>query len=105
MVQLINSKKYRTMKKIIRWLAKVFNADITVTKYVTVTKEVEVPVDKVVEKYVSLGGVVDGDMTVIGDLIVNGRLECQGSLACLSSLSSNIPLELLKDKEIKRKEA
>lgn len=71
------------MKKFIKWLAKVFNADITVTKYVTVEKPVEKIVEKIVEVPVCLGGTVDGDVTVNGDLVVKGTLNVTGALACL----------------------
>ena len=64
------------MKKLIKWLAKVFNANIEkeVIKYVT--KEVEV------EKQIALEGVIEGDVTVKGNLIVEGSLTVNGEVAC-----------------------
>lgn len=71
------------MKKIIQWLARVFGADITVTKYITVEKTVEVPVDKIVEIPKYLGGAIEGDVNIDGDLIVKGSLSVSGTIACL----------------------
>ena len=61
------------MKKIIKWLAKIFKAEITVEKIV----EVEV------EKLISLDGKIDGDVTVRGDLLVTGSLNVTGGVTCL----------------------
>ncbi len=62
------------MKKIIKWLAKIFKAEITVEKIV----EVEV------EKLISLDGEIDGDVTVKGNLLVTGILNVTGGLTCLA---------------------
>ena len=65
------------MKKIIKWLAKIFKAEITVEKIVYRDKIVEV------EKLISLDGEIDGDVTVRGDLLVTGRLNVTGGVTCL----------------------
>lgn len=64
------------MKKFIQWLAKKFNANITIKE--TVVKEVEKKV------YVYDGEVVKGDLKVEGDLVVEGRLEVYGSVEAKS---------------------
>lgn len=63
------------MKKLIQWLAKVFDANITVEK--TVTKEVV--------KYKSLKGTVKGDIYVEGNLSVDGSITATGSITCLKN--------------------
>lgn len=68
------------MKKIIRWLAKIFKAEITVEKIIYKDKIVEVEV----EKLISLDGEIDGDVTVKGDLLVTGSLNVTGGVACLA---------------------
>lgn len=55
------------MKKLIIWLAKKFDVKIEVEKVIYK--------DKIVEKQIALGGVIDGDVTVKGSLIVEGSLE------------------------------
>lgn len=60
------------MKKFIQWLAKVFNANITIEKIVT----------KVVVKYVT-SGTIDGDIKVDGNLVVNGKIEATKGVTCL----------------------
>ena len=101
------------MKKLIKWLAKIFKAEITVDKIVyrdkiiykdkivevikEVIKEVEVEVVKEVEveviKYlpnpdlsdvVKYQGLVDGDLTVEGNLLVTGSLNAIGGVTCLA---------------------
>lgn len=54
------------MKKIIRWLAKVFNAEITVEKVV----------------YKPVAGVMEGDVRVEGDLTVDGTIRATGDVSC-----------------------
>jgi len=73
------------MKKLIRWLAKIFKAEITVEKIVYKDKIVEVEV----EKLISLDGEIDGDVTVKGDLLVTGSLEATGGLTCLKTNEIN----------------
>ncbi len=63
-----------TMKKLIIWLAKIFNVNLTVEKIIV--KE------KVVEKQVALEGVIDGDITVKGNLVVKGYLYVDGDVSC-----------------------
>lgn len=60
------------MKKFIQWLAKKFNANITIKE--TVVKEVE----KVV--YVYDGDVVRSNLRVEGDLVIEGSLEVYGNV-------------------------
>lgn len=64
------------MKKFIQWLAKVFNANITIEKIVT--KEVV----KEVTKYLT-NGTIDGDVKVDGNLVVNGKIEATKGITCL----------------------
>ena len=68
------------MKKFIKWLAKIFKAEITVEKIVYRDKIVEIEV----EKLISLDGEIDGDVTVKGDLLVTGSLNVAGGVTCLA---------------------
>ena len=70
--------KNKEMKKLIIWLAKIFDVNLTVEKIIVKEKIDE----KVVEKQVALEGVIDGDITVKGNLIVNGYLQAEGEIAC-----------------------
>ena len=67
---------HKNMKKVLFWLAKIFNVDLTVEKIVYR----EVP--KIVEKQVALEGVIEGDITVKGNLIVEGSLTVTGEVTC-----------------------
>ena len=97
------------MKKLIQWLAKIFNANITkevivekevekivykdrivevpvevikeIIKEVEVIKEIEVPVYKDV-KYIALKDEVTNDTYVEGNLIVKGYLYVNGEVSC-----------------------
>lgn len=62
------------MKKFIQWLAKVFNANITIEKIVT----------KEVVKYVS-PGTINGDVYVDGNLSVEGSITATGGITCLKN--------------------
>lgn len=62
------------MKKFIQWLAKVFDANMTIEKVVT----------KEVVKYVS-PGTIYGDIMVDGNLVVNGKIEATGGITCLKN--------------------
>mgnify|MGYP000941356116 CR=1 FL=1 len=95
--------KNKTMKKLIIWLAKIFNVNLTVEKViykdkivevikevpkeVIVEKEVikevikEVPVYKEV-KYVALKDEVTNDTYVEGNLVVKGYLYVDGEVSC-----------------------
>ena len=65
------------MKKLIKWLAKVFDVNIVTERIVT--KEVV----KEVVKYLYLtDGVIDGDVIVKGDLIIEGSLTVSKSITC-----------------------
>ena len=78
------------MKKFIQWLAKVFNANITIEKVVTkeVVKEVpvvkEVTTTKEVIKYLT-NGTIKGDVNVVGNLVVHGKIEATGGITCLKN--------------------
>lgn len=104
------------MKKLIKWLAKIFKAETTVEKIVykdkiiykdkivevikEVIKEVEVEVIKEVEvvKYlpnpdtsdvIKYDGLVEGDLTVEGNLLVTGSLDVTGGVTCLATTGIN----------------
>jgi len=62
------------MKRFLLWLAGIFHVDLTVEKIVYRDKIKEV----IIEKQVSLDGVIDGDVTVKGDLVVKGSLSGDG---------------------------
>ena len=69
------------MKKFIQWLAKVFNANITIEKVVTKEVVKEVPVVKEVIKHLT-NGTIKGDVNVDGNLVVNGKIEATGGITC-----------------------
>ena len=69
------------MKKFIQYLAKVFNANITIEKVVTKEVVKEVPVVKEVIKYLT-NGTIKGDINVDGNLVVNGKIEATGCITC-----------------------
>ena len=69
------------MKKFIQWLAKVFNANITIEKVVTKEIVKEVPVTKEVIKHLT-NGTIKGDVNVDGNLVVNGKIEATGGITC-----------------------
>ena len=106
------------MKKIILWLARIFNVDLTVEKIVyrdkiiykdkivevikEVIKEVEVEVEVIKEvefiKYlpnpdlsdvIKYQGLVDEDLTIEGNLLVTGVLNAAGAVTCLKIIESN----------------
>lgn len=61
------------MKKLIRWLAKVFKADITVER--TIYKEV----------YKPLEDKLSGSISLDGDLSVDGSVEATKDIVCYKS--------------------
>lgn len=69
------------MKKFIKWLAKIFNVNITKEKIVTKEVVKEVPVVKEVIKYLT-NGTIKGDVNVVGNLVVNGKIEATGGITC-----------------------
>jgi hypothetical protein len=102
---------YKAMKKLIIWLAKIFNVDLTVEKIiykdkivevikevpkeVIVEKEVikeiikEVPVEVIKEvpiyketKFIALKDEVTNDTYVEGNLVVKGYLYVDGEVSC-----------------------
>ena len=70
------------MKKFIQWLAKVFNANITIENVVTREVVKEVPVVKEVIKYLT-NGTIKGDVNVVGNLSVEGSITATGGITCL----------------------
>ena len=95
------------MKKLLFWLAGIFNVDLTVEKIIYRDKIVEVPKEVIVEKevikeiikevpvevikevpiykevkYVALKDEVTNDTYVKGNLIVKGYLYVDGEIAC-----------------------
>ena len=66
------------MKRFLFWLAGVFNVDLTVEKIIYKDRIVE----KITEKQVALGGVIEGDVTVKGNLVVKGYLYVDGEVTC-----------------------
>lgn len=64
------------MKRFIRWLAKVFNAEITIEKVIEVEKE------KVVYKTIDSETPLKGTISVEGDLIVDGNILVTGDVTC-----------------------
>ncbi len=67
------------MKRLIIWLAKVFDANIVTERIVT--KEV---VKEVIEYRFLTPGVIEGDVVVYGDLLVNGNLLVSGGVTIKS---------------------
>ena len=70
------------MKRFLFWLAGIFNVDLTVEKIIYRDKLIEVPKEVIkeviIEKQISLDGVIDGDVEVRGDLVVKGSLSGDG---------------------------
>lgn len=106
------------MKKFIKWLAKIFKAEITVEEIVykdkiiykdkivevikEVVKEVEIEVEVIKEveviRYlpnpdlsdaIKYQGLVDEDLTIEGNLLVTGSLNVTGGVTCLAINESN----------------
>lgn len=65
------------MKRLIKWLAKVFNANIVTERIVI--KEVT----KIKKEYVT-EGVIDGDVVIKGNLLINGNLSVSGGVTIKS---------------------
>lgn len=90
------------MKKFIQWLAKVFEANITIEKIVTKEVVKEVPIEKVVTKEVikevekpiyvvsstipSDTKLIEGDVVIGGNLEVKGNLYVSGGVTCLNDI-------------------
>lgn len=64
-----------SMKKLIKWLAKVFDVNIVQEKIVT--KEV---IKEVIEYRYLTQGKINGDVIVDGNLLVNGNLSVSGGV-------------------------
>ena len=85
------------MKKLIIWLAGIFNVDLTVEKIVYRDKIVEV------EKQIVLEGEVEGDVTVNGDLFVTGNIYVAGNISSHGGIyygMSTEEVKMMADKEI-----
>ena len=67
------------MKKLIKWLAKVF--DVNIVKEKIVTKEI---VKEVIEYRYLTNGKIEGDVVVDGNLLVNGNLSVSGGVTIKS---------------------
>lgn len=63
------------MKKLIVWLAKVFDVNIVTEKIVT---------KEVVEYRYLTNGKIEGDVIVDGNLLVNGNLSVSGGVTIIS---------------------
>mgnify|MGYP004571324947 CR=1 FL=1 len=92
------------MKRLIQWLARVFNANITVEKRVEVpvikevvkevpkevirvkTVEVEKPIYVVSSTIPSGTKLIEGDVVIDGDLEVKGNLIASGGGSCLNGI-------------------
>lgn len=59
------------MKKIVRWLAKVFDVN---------TVEIREVVKEVVEYRYLTQGTIEGDVFIQGDLLINGKLVVNGGV-------------------------
>ena len=87
------------MKKLIIWLAKIFNVNLTVEKIIYRDKIIEVPKEVIVEKevikeiikevpiyketkYIALKDEVTNDTYVEGNLVVKGYLYVDGEVSC-----------------------
>ena len=99
--------KINDMKKVLFWLAGIFNVDLTVEKIIYRDKIIEIPKEAIVEKevikeiikevpvevikevpiykevkYVALKDEVTNDTYVEGDLVVKGYLYVDGEVSC-----------------------
>ena len=63
----------KVIRHFIRWLAKVFKADITIRETVVKT---------IVEHLPPEGGVIEGDLHVTGSLTATGSIAATGGIAC-----------------------
>lgn len=108
------------MKKFIQWLAKAFDANITVEVVKTVEKVVtkEVPVEKVVTKEVikevekpiyvvsstipSDTKLIENDVVIDGNLEVKGKLYVSGGVTCLSDIKIKRTTNNIKKKGEKK---
>lgn len=61
------------MKRFIRWLAKLFGADITIRETVVKT---------IVEHLPPEGGVIEGDLHVQGSLTATGSISAREGITC-----------------------
>lgn len=80
------------MKKFIKWLAKIFKAEITVEKIVYRDKIIEVEV----EKLISLDGEIYGDVTVRGDLLVTGNISVAGNIVANGGIDYGLSLDKVR---------
>ena len=83
------------MKKVLFWLAGIFNVDLTVEKIIYK--------DRIVEKIVALEGIIDNDVTVKGNLYVTGDIYVAGNISAHGGIVSGMSIEEVKmqaEKEI-----
>ena len=95
------------MKKLLFWLAGIFNVDLTVEKIIYRDKIIEVPKEVIkeviVEKQVALEGAIEGDVTVNGDLFVTGNIYVAGNISSHGGIyygMSTEEVKMMADKEI-----
>ena len=69
------------MKKLIKWLARIFDVNIVTERIVT--KEV---VKEVIEYRYLTPGMIEGDVIVKGDLIIEGSLTVSKSITCYKDI-------------------
>lgn len=66
------------MKRFIKWLADVFNVELTKT----------VTVEKIEYRYLPANGRITGDIVIDGDVRVEGNVEVYGGLAATGYISA-----------------
>lgn len=90
------------MKKVLFWLAGIFNVDLTVEKIIYRDKIVEVPKEVIkeviVEKQIALDGVITGDVTVNGDLFVTENIYVAGNITAFGGVVYGLSTDEVKMK-------
>ena len=68
------------MKRFIKWLADVFNVELT--------REVIKEVEKIEYRYLPVNGRITGDIVVEGDVRVEGNVKVYGALSATGNISA-----------------
>lgn len=68
------------MKKLITWLADVFNVELT--------REVIKEVEKIEYRYLPVNGKITGDIVIEGDVRVEGNVKVYGGLSATGYISA-----------------